>query len=283
MLRTAYRWWIYWTLEVRWLTFRKDSPLGRRIQGMFVRGIREGVVGGRLPAGSVVPDYPIGCKRILISNDWYPALLRPDVTVVDVPVTRVEPDAVCTGDGVRHPADVLIFGTGFVTTEFLSHIPVTGPGGRQLADAWSDGAHAYLGSAVAGFPNCYVLYGPNTNLGHNSILFMVERQLNLVLQAIAAQVRSSTDDSGGIVAVTEGAYARDDRRTQRLVARTAWAGACTSWYKDAAGRITNNWPSWTVTYWWDTLRIRPRDFEISPGTHGDLPPIERGGVEPGPT
>ena len=262
-LRTAYRWWIYWTLEFRWLWFRRDSFPGRKLQELFAKGIRDDVVCDRLPEEAVVPAYPIGCKRILISNDWYPTLLRPDVTVVDSPVARVEPDAVVTADGVRHPADVLIFGTGFATTDFLSHIPVQGVAGRRLSDAWADGAHAYLGTAVAGFPNCYLLYGPNTNLGHNSILFMVERQLNLVLQALATQT-SASDAAPAVVAVRKSAYERDDRQTQRLMSRTAWVGSCTSWYKDATGRITNNWPSWTVRYWWDTLRIDTTDFTTTP-------------------
>ena len=119
---------------------------------------------------------------------------------------------------------------------------------------------------MAGFPNCYVLYGPNTNLGHNSILFMVERQLNLVLQALAAQTRRRRARPPRPSRVRDAAYERDDRHTQDLMARTVWSAACTSWYKDAAGRITNNWPSWTVRYWWDTLRIRPADFEVGTGT-----------------
>lgn len=261
-LRTAYRWWIYWSLEVRWVSFRRDGWAGRKLQQLFATGIRDDVVCDRLPEHTVVPDYPVGCKRILISNDWYPAILRSDVSVVDAPVARIEADAVVTTDGVRHPADILVFGTGFATTDFLAHLPITGEDGRQLADEWSGGAHAYLGSAVAGFPNCYVLYGPNTNLGHNSILFMVERQLNLILQALALQTRSLASGSGATVAVSGPAYERDDRRTQRAMARTTWAGACTSWYKDAAGRITNNWPTWTVRYWWDTLRIRESDFKV---------------------
>ncbi len=99
-----------------------------------------------------------------------------------------------TDDGTRHPADVLVFGTGFETTGFLAHLDVRGQDGRRLADEWAEGAHAYLGTAVPGFPNCYLLYGPNTNLGHNSILFMVERQLNLVLQA--SPHRSERDGAG---------------------------------------------------------------------------------------
>ena len=274
-VRTAYRWWIYWSLEVRWLWFRRDSLAGRKLQQLFARGIRNDVVCDRLPEGAVVPDYPIGCKRILISNEWYPTLLRPDVTVIDTPVTRVEADAVVTADGVRHRADVLVFGTGFATTDFLAHIPVTGTGGRLLGEAWDRGAHAYLGAAVAGFPNCYLLYGPNTNLGHNSILFMVERQLNLILQALALQTRSLTGTSGAAVSVSDIAYDRDDRDTQSLMSRTAWSGSCTSWYKDAAGRITNNWPSWTVRYWWDTLRIRATDFEVTNPIPPRVEPLNR--------
>lgn len=262
--QTAYRWWIYWTLEVRWLWFRRDSWPARKLQSAFTEGIRSGMVSDRLREEAVVPDYPVGCKRILISNDWYPTLLRPEVTVVDSPIVRIETDAVVTADGTRHPADVLLFGTGFSTTDLLAHIPVTGTGGRTLSASWAEGAHAYLGTAVAGFPNCYLLYGPNTNLGHNSILFMVERQLNLVLQALALQTRAGAADVDPPVAVSEVAYIRDDQRTQSRMSRTAWAGDCTSWYKTASGRITNNWPTWTVRFWWETLRLRADDIGVMP-------------------
>jgi cation diffusion facilitator CzcD-associated flavoprotein CzcO len=259
----AYRWWIYWGLEYRWIWFRKDSWAGRKLRELFASGIRDGVVSDRLPETAVVPDYPIGCKRILISNDWYPALMRPNVTVVEEPIDHIEPDAVVTADGTRRPADVLVFGTGFSTTDFLAHIPITGLGGRALADEWRDGARAYLGMAVPGFPNCYLLYGPNTNLGHNSILFMVERQVNLILQAMALQVGAAGHQAAPLIGVEPDAYQRDDRRTQRLMATTAWVAGCTSWYKSASGRVTNNWPSWTVRYWYDTLRLRPSDLGVT--------------------
>ena len=183
-----------------------------QLQELFRKGIRDDVVYDRLPEQAVVPDYPIGCKRILISNDWYPALLRPDVTVVDSPVARIEPDAVVTDDGTRHPADVAHLRHG------LRRPPTSCPTSRSPASAagrWPTpgprGAHAYLGTAVAGFPNCYLLYGPNTNLGHNSILFMVERQLNLVLQALALQIRSADRHGRRRGGGAPGAYLRDDR------------------------------------------------------------------------
>ena len=260
VVERAYRWWIYWGLEYRWIWFRKDAWAGRKLGQLFAKGLRGEVVSERLPERSVVPDYPIGCKRILISNDWYPAIMRPTVEVVDEPIGRIEPGAVVTADGRRRPADVLIFGTGFSTTDFLAHIPVLGEGGRSLAAAWAGGPHAYLGTAVAGFPNCYFLYGPNTNLGHNSILFMVERQINLILQAMAVQVESADQAGTPMVGVDGAAYRRDDQRTQHLMSHTAWVANCTSWYKTASGRVTNNWPSWTVRYWYDTLRLRPADI-----------------------
>ncbi len=284
-LARAYRWWIYWGLEFRWILFRKDSWAGRRLRELFDREIRAGVVSERLPDAAVVPDYPVGCKRILISNDWYPTLLRPHVEVVNQPIARVEPDAVVTADGIRRPGDVLIFGTGFCTTDFLAHIPVVGEGGETLASVWRDGARAYRGTAVPGFPNCYVLYGPNTNLGHNSILFMVERQLNLVLQAVALQVDASRSTDAPRIGVTPDAYHRDDDRTQKMMAGTAWVANCHSWYKTASGRVTNNWPTWTVRYWYDTLRLRPNelglldpssDHLLSSGTGPSPPSAERG-------
>ena len=268
---TAYRWWIYWSLELRWLWFRKDSWPSRQLTAMFAKAVRAEVVSDRLPEASVVPDYPVGCKRILISSDWYPTLHRPDVHVVDQPIRRIEADAIVTADGRRRPADVLIFGTGFSTNDFLSHIEVTGTGGRSLADEWQQGAHAYLGVSAASFPNCYFLYGPNTNLGHNSILFMVERQINLILQALALQTRAGrTGGTGDLptVGVTDDSYRLDDERTQRLMAGTAWVAGCRSWYKDASGRVVNNWPTWTVRYWYDTLRLRTHRLGLVPTRTG---------------
>ncbi len=258
----AYRWWIYWGLEARWPWFRRDSWAARALTDLFARGIRKDVVSPDLPEHAVVPDYPVGCKRILISNDWYPALKRANVTVADQAIDHLEADAVVTADGTRHPADVVIFGTGFDTTDFLSHIPVIGRGGTTLTEEWAGGAHAYLGTAVPAFPNCYFLYGPNTNLGHNSILFMVERQVNLVLQALALQADADGSDGTPVVGVAEDAYRRDDETTQGLLARTAWVANCTSWYKNATGRVTNNWPGWTVRFWRKTLRIRPPELGL---------------------
>ena len=127
-----------------------------------------------------VPGYVMGCKRVLFSNDWYPALARPNVELVTDPIERIVADGVVTADGTTRHADVIVYGTGFKTLDFLAPMEVTGLRGRRLDETWHDGAEAYLGISVAGFPNFFMLYGPNTNLGGNSILYMLEGQIRYV-------------------------------------------------------------------------------------------------------
>ena len=152
---------------------------------MWRRQLRTAITDPELRA-RCVPDYVMGCKRVVFSNDWYPALARPDVELVTEPIERIVPDAVVTADGAAHPADVIIYGTGFGATQFLTPMQVSGRGGRSLRQAWRDGAQAYLGITVAGFPNFFMLYGPNTNLGGNSIIYMLEGQIGYVLGALQA-------------------------------------------------------------------------------------------------
>src|SRR5215471_5823679 len=127
-----------------------------------------------------MPGYVMGCKRVLFSNDWYPTLNRPNVDLVTDPIERIVPGGLVTADGVTRQADVIIYGTGFRTLDFLAPMEVTGLGGRRLEDRWREGAEAYLGISVSGFPNFFMLYGPNTNLGGNSIIYMLEGQIGYV-------------------------------------------------------------------------------------------------------
>ncbi|MCY7396408.1 MAG: NAD(P)/FAD-dependent oxidoreductase [Nocardioides sp.] len=190
----------------------------------------------------LIPDHPIGCKRMLFSNDWYPALARAHVHVVTQAVTGVEPTGVRTGDGVLHEADVLIWGTGFAATRFLVPMRVTGVGGADLHERWSDGARAHLGVSVPGFPSFFVVYGPNTNLGGSSIIAMLEAQAGYV-----AQVARRLADSGARALVVRAGVAEAfDREMQQRLSTSAWAG-CTSWYRDGA-RITTNWPGLVTEY-----------------------------------
>jgi cation diffusion facilitator CzcD-associated flavoprotein CzcO len=188
------------------------------------------------------PDYPIGCKRILFSNDWYPALDRDHVDVVTHGVTAVEPGGVRTDDGTLHEGDVLIWGTGFSATDFLGGISVTGKGGLDLGDVWSDGAWAHLGIAVPGFPNLFVVYGPNSNLGGSSIIGMLEAQSGWIAQV----VRRIADGPFPALEVRPDVAEAWDREMQARLAGSVWT-QCDNWYREGS-RITTNWPGKVAEY-----------------------------------
>ena len=205
----------------------------------------------------LVPDYPIGAKRVLFNDDYYPALARPNVRLVTDPIERIEGTGVRTRDGELHPADVIVWATGFHSTDFLAPIEVVGRGGRALAEQWRGGAHAYLGVTVAGFPNLFMLYGPNTNLGHNSILVMIEAQVGYVLDALAKmQARGLRR-----LEVRREVMERYNRALQQDLAKSVWATVDASWYKRADGTITNNWPHSTLRYRRLLREARLEDYE----------------------
>ncbi len=162
-----------------------------------------------------VPGYVMGCKRVVFSNDWYPALARPNVELITDKIVHIVPDALFTADGTGRPADVIIYGTGFKAVDFLAPIQVSGLGGRRLREAWRDGAQAYLGITVSGFPNFFMLYGPNTNLGGNSIIYMLEGQVRYVLGALRA-LEAERPGAGGGAPGLDGRAARGAGRVQRL-------------------------------------------------------------------
>jgi cation diffusion facilitator CzcD-associated flavoprotein CzcO len=145
---------------------------------------------------------------------------------------------------------VLVYGTGFETTSFLAPIEIEGLGGRKLHQQWKGGAEAYLGVAVSGFPNLFLLYGPNTNLGHNSILFMIEAQVHYLVECVEELRRSGRAS----LEVRPEAHEAFNEEVQRALAETVWATGCGSWYKTASGRVTNNWKGFTLEYWWRTRR-----------------------------
>jgi cation diffusion facilitator CzcD-associated flavoprotein CzcO len=202
------------------------------------------------------PDYPIGCKRLLFSNDWYPTLVKPNVDVVTHRIVEVLPDGVRSDDGTVHPADVIIYGTGFAATEFLAPMKILGAGGVSLDEAWADGARAYFGICVPGFPNLGLVYGPNTNLGGSSIINMMESQAGFIRQLVE-QVRD-----GGSIAVRPEVQEAFDDDVQRRLADSVWGG-CASWYRDAGGRVTTNWPGTVAEYKQRTARLDPSEFALS--------------------
>ncbi len=201
-----------------------------------------------------VPDYVMGCKRVLFSNDWYPTLARPNVEVVTDPIERIVPEGVVAADGTTRHADVIIYGTGFKTLDFLAPMSVTGLDGRSLHETWRDGARAYLGISVPGFPNFFMLYGPNTNLGGNSIIYMLEGQIGYVLGALRALEDEGLDwlDVRLDVQRAFNDWVHEASRT------SVWESGCHSWYTTASGRNITNWPVQTFVY-----RHRVRRFDLA--------------------
>jgi cation diffusion facilitator CzcD-associated flavoprotein CzcO len=201
-----------------------------------------------------VPDYVMGCKRVVFSTGWYPALARPNVELVTSRIERIAAGGVVTADGVARDADVIICGTGFKAVELLAPMQVSGLDHRKLQEAWQDGAQAYLGMSVTGFPNFFVLYGPNTNLGGNSILYMLEGQIRYVLSAIRAlrAERLAWIDVRPEVQETFNSWVQSASRT------SVWETGCHNWYTTGTGRNVSNWPSHTFMY-----RYRVRHFDLA--------------------
>lgn len=205
----------------------------------------------------LVPGYPIGAKRVLFNDDYYPALGRSNVELVTDGIDSILPHGIRTTGGSTIAADAIVYATGFKSTEFLAPMTITGPRGIDLRNEWSHGARAYLGVAVSGFPNFFILYGPNTNLGHNSILVMIEAQVGYIIDLIRkVQARGIRR-----VDVKRAVMDEYNRSLQQDLARSVWATTGASWYKLADGTITNNWPHSTIRYQALLREARLEDYE----------------------
>jgi cation diffusion facilitator CzcD-associated flavoprotein CzcO len=203
------------------------------------------------------PDYPIGCKRIIISDDYYPALTRLNVALITDPIEQVEAKGIRTRDGTLHELDAIVYATGFETLSFLGTLSIEGRGGVLLSEAWQDGPEAYLGMAVAGFPNLFLLYGPNTNLGHNSIIAMLECQFDYVLQAVAAL------DGARALELKPEVMRSYNEQVQQSLKGSSWDGGCNSWYKNKNGKITNNWTGTVEDYKARTARLELSEYQLA--------------------
>jgi len=275
-----YRWYdrarMFWIHEARRKGFTDaaaSSPAasGPAASGPAAKGEASMVVAERLARAqlrrqlpdpvlraALTPDYAIGCKRLLISSDYYPALSRSNVTVATSGIRAVRPDRIVTEDGAEHPVDVIIFATGFDTQHGLAAVPVVGRDGLDLERRWRDGLEAYLGTTVSGFPNYFVMMGPNSGLGHNSQIFMIEAQARYTVSCLAAMRRRRVR-SVEVRPEVERAY---NTWVQNRLAGSVWqAGGCRSWYQHTrTGRNTLLWPSSTIEFWRRTHRARLSDY-----------------------
>jgi cation diffusion facilitator CzcD-associated flavoprotein CzcO len=207
----------------------------------------------------VTPSDEVGCKRIMLTDEWYPTLTKPNVELVTDRIAAVTPGGVRTADGTERPADVLILATGFRTHGFVAPMEITGAGGRTLAQEWAGVPRAYLGMSVTGFPNMFLLYGPNTNGGTGSVIYTIEAAVNHVIAALRELERARARKIQLNAARAE-AY---DRELRAALAGTVWHTGCTSWYVDADGNDPNQWPWLWSTYRKRTERIEPGAYELS--------------------
>jgi cation diffusion facilitator CzcD-associated flavoprotein CzcO len=207
------------------------------------------------------PDYRIGCKRILPSNAWYPAIARSNVEVVTDGIREIRPHSIVTEDGTEREIDTLILGTGFHVTDVPHAHHVRGRDGRSLAEVWDGSPQAYLGATVPGFPNLFTLLGPNTGLGHNSVVIMIEAQIAYVMQALRAMDEQALQS----IDVRPEVFAAFNNDIQARMPGTVWtAGGCQSWYIDRNGLNTTIWPAYTWQFRERTARFDPDDYVARP-------------------
>jgi len=236
--------------------------LGHRGMGRLMRRTALRHMHGQLSQpdliARVTPDYETGCKRVLLSDTWYPTLQRPNVSLVTAGIERVVPEGIVTNDGRLHAVDAIVFGTGFAITASLRH--VRGRDGRDLARQWRRAAQTWLGISTPGFPNFFTLLGPGTGLGSNSIVFMLEAQMNHIVKAVRYLAGRP-----GAMEVQEAAAAASHAEVQRRLTGTVWAsGGCRSWYQAPDGRIETLWPDFTLNYWRRTRQFDPAIYQIHP-------------------
>ncbi len=206
----------------------------------------------------LTPNYPIGCKRQLVSNEWFDTLLRPNVAVIDTPIASLYETGLRTKDGALRAVEAIVYGTGFTPTDYLQPMRITGLDGRDLNAAWREGAEAYLGITVTGFPNFFMLYGPNTN-AITSIIYMLECQARYIVKCI----RALRARRAAYMNVRAGSQARFIAEVQRRTRDTVQAMTiCVTYFKNEFGRITTNWPGYAFEYRWRTRTVHPRDYDF---------------------
>ena len=258
-VQRLYRAAIYWGREFYAIPFMHHRPTLPSVPEIAARRhLRHQVKDPELRA-KLTPDYAAGCKRILISNDWYPALAQPNVDLVTSGIAEITETGIVDRDGVERPVDAIVFGTGFHVTDFPHGRYVFGADGRSLADHWAESTQAYLGMAAVGFPNFFFLTGPNTGLGHTSMVVMMECQFDYLLDML----RTVEERGVTAVEVRPDVVAAFNVALQERMPRTVWSsGGCASWYLDAHGRNTTLWPDFTWKYRLRTRRFAAADYRL---------------------
>jgi cation diffusion facilitator CzcD-associated flavoprotein CzcO len=252
----------YLSREILVLGFVKQPRIMRLVEGMSRKHLERQVADPQLRS-LLMPEFTIGCKRIVPSNEWYPALQKPNVSLVPKALAEIRAGTVVDSDGAEREVDAIIFGTGFHVSDVPFADRVRGRDGRTLAEVWQGSPRAYLGTAVPGFPNYFMFLGPNTGLGHSSMIYMIESQIEHVSRA----VRELDRQAATTIEVNQAAHDRYNEVVDRKMATTVWQlGGCTSYYQDATGRNAALWPDWTFSFRRKAKRWKPDAYVIT-GEH----------------
>lgn len=251
---------LYWSNESRVMPIfhPKIMETAQKAIELF---IRYQVKGDKGLAKKLTPNYVMGCKRILISNKYYPTFTRKNVDLILDSIQEFTETGIITRDGTHREADCVVLGTGFIVDPriYMKDFPCTGLNGRELMNDWKDGAEAFYGISVAGYPNLFQLVGPNTALGHNSIIFMIEAQANYILDAIKTVEKKKAD----YLDVKPDVQAEFNDNVQKKLKGTVWQnGGCVSWYQQADGKNFTIWPGYTWRYWMETRKIKPSAYNF---------------------
>jgi cation diffusion facilitator CzcD-associated flavoprotein CzcO len=260
LTRWALRQYIFWRQEFRVLGFLGHEFIRKKAEAIALRHLARAIEDPKMRA-ELTPNYQLGCKRVLVSDDYYPTLNRSNVELVTEGISEVCPHSIVTSDGVERPIDVLIYGTGFRATEPLIGCRVVGKGGVEIHDAWGNRMSAYLGITAAGFPNFFMLLGPNTGLGHNSVVLMIEAQVRYAMDCLKLMKRSNQR----VLEVRSEIQQSFVEEIYRRMAGTVWqSGGCKSWYQDqSTGEITTLWPGSVVSYLRRTRSVSPSDYKLT--------------------
>lgn len=249
---------LYWSNESRVVPIVKPQIMkyGQKLAEAFIKF----QIKDKELAKKLTPDYVMGCKRILISNKYFPTFNRQNVDLVTDGIQELTENSIITKDGKERQIDCLIYGTGFITDPriYLKSFACYGAQGLELKEAWKEGAESYYGVTTKGFPNLFQLLGPNTVLGHNSVIFMIESQVNYILQLIQLVNKTKTQ----AIVVRENVQNQFNDAVQKKMQGTVWQSGCVSWYQQDGGKNFALWPTYTWKYWLETRKINPSDYQL---------------------
>lgn len=250
---------LYWFLELRGLLFMGNERVYRYFHRLSLQKLEDEVKDPEIRR-KLTPDYRLGCKRILSSDDYLPAFNRPNVSLETDPIAEITPEGIETKSGIRHKFDVIIFATGFEVAEITTDMRIFGRNGRELLAEWKKtGLEAYKGTIVSGYPNLMFILGPNTGLGHNSMIHMMESQMNYILKYLDLLEQQ---DERAFLDLKPEVQLSYNKKLNEQFSTTVWASGCNSWYFDASGRNTTLYPRLTARFRRETKRLKSSEYNI---------------------